>query len=65
MSAATLIQILKQNPNPFDDPDGQIHLRLAYLLMANIFLLGHETRKPVYPWMWCLADDMQSFLEFP
>lgn len=34
-------------------PTWNIHLRLAHLLMANMF----DSQKVSFPWLWELADD--------
>lgn len=64
-SATKLISVFRNLRMEIDDPDGDIHLRLAHLLMANIFLLGHDARRAPFWWLWALADDIESFYNFP
>lgn len=41
-----------------------IHLHLANLLVAHMFILGHDAQKEPYQWLWELAENTKLFSQF-
>ncbi|KAL6562688.1 hypothetical protein OROGR_003695 [Orobanche gracilis] len=57
--------LLKRFRNRIPPHETDIYLGCAHVLMASIFVCGHDAQKMVFPWLWTLASDMGTFYEYP
>ncbi|KAL6500025.1 hypothetical protein OROGR_027935 [Orobanche gracilis] len=57
--------LLKRFRNRIPPHEADIYLGCAHVLMASIFVCGHDAQKMVFPWLWTLASDMGTFYEYP